>query len=104
MAAFLHGLLCLLLVILLHILCSLLALDLLFAQLVARCVVDDIHDTHLSCAILRAPCKISVVNAQGSVLSVAAAAADRSDALLAELAQGRRPAHLELALLLVNVS
>ena len=63
----------------------------------------NIHNAQIACATLGALCIISVTNAQGSVLSVATAAANRSNALLAQFAQGRRSAHFELAFLLVDV-
>merc|ERR1719373_2479 len=72
-------------------------------QLVARGIVDDIQDTDLLRAILGAPREVAVVDAQSSVLHVAAAAANGPNTLGAELAQGGGPAHLELALLLVDV-
>merc|ERR1712127_1004401 len=55
-------------------------------QLVARRVVDNIYETDLPGAILGAPSKITMVNAQRSVLHVAASATNRAHALLAELA------------------
>merc|ERR550525_1075188 len=57
-------------------------------QLVAGRIVDNIHKTNFPRAILRTPGEIAVVDPQSPVFPVAAAASNRADALLAELAQG----------------
>merc|ERR1719343_105402 len=73
-------------------------------QLVASRIVDHIQDTNLLRAILRAPSEVAAVLTQGAELQVATAATHRAHTLGAELAQGCRAAHLELALLLVDVA
>merc|ERR1719408_169799 len=73
-------------------------------QLVACGVVHNIQDTHLLCAVLRTPCVVSTVQAQGSVLHVSSTAANHTDALGSELGHRRWASHFKLPLLLVNVA
>merc|ERR1719197_2059660 len=73
-------------------------------ELVVRSVVDDVHDLALARRVLAAPAEVARVQAQRPNLRVPAAAAHQTHALRADLRHGRRAAHLELALLLVNVA
>ena len=73
-------------------------------QLIAGGIVDHIKDTHFLGAILRAPGKIAGIQAQSAVLVVATPAPHRADTLATKLGHGWRATHLELPLLLVNVT
>merc|ERR1719510_2541036 len=73
-------------------------------ELVAGGVVDHIEQAHLPCAVLRAPGKVAGVQPESAVLLVPAAAPHSADPLLAQLAERHGPAHLILALLLVDVA
>merc|ERR1719243_83864 len=70
-------------------------------QLVVRGVVDDVQNTGLARADLRAPGVVARLEAERAELFVAAARADLGDLLDADFGVGRRPAELELALLAV---
>merc|ERR1719473_800056 len=72
-------------------------------KLVVCGVVDNVHDTRLAGAVLGPPRVIPRVQAQCTILHVTSTAADEAHTLLTHSCHRRRPSHLELALLLVNV-
>merc|ERR1719420_1173762 len=73
-------------------------------ELVVRGIVDDVHDLALPRRVLASPAEVARVQAQRPNLRVSAAAANHTHALRADLRHGRRAAHLELALLMVDVA
>ena len=68
-------------------------------ELVVRWVVGDGNDTGLARAALRGPGEVTAVQAQGAVLVVAAAGADRVDTLGADTGVGTLASSFESALL-----
>merc|ERR1719421_1584634 len=73
-------------------------------KLVVRGVVDNVHDLALPRRVLASPAEVAGVQTQRPNLRVPAAATNHAHALHADLRHGRRAAHLELALLLVDVA
>merc|ERR1711934_603981 len=71
-------------------------------QLVVGRVVDDVEDTRLACAYLRAPGEVARVQAHRPELGVATAATHSVHTLCANLRHRHLPTHLILALLVVN--
>lgn len=71
-------------------------------ELVVGGVVDNVENLALLGNGLGAPAEVASIDAEGSVLVVAASAANRPDARLTKLGHGRLAAHLELSLLLVD--
>merc|ERR1719329_937491 len=73
-------------------------------QLVAGSIVDDIEDTNLFGAVLGAPCIVTALQPQSTILHVATTSSHNANSLCSELGHGRRSSHLELPLLLVDVA
>merc|ERR1719163_2389021 len=73
-------------------------------ELVVRGVVDNVHDLALARSVLASPAEVAGIQTQRPNLAVAAAATHVTHALRTDLRHGRRAAHFELALLLVNVA
>merc|ERR1719284_882071 len=72
-------------------------------QLIAGGIVHDVQEANLLGDVLGAPSVVATVEPQCAVLHVAPTATHRAHALLAKLAECAGAAHLELALLLVEV-
>merc|ERR1719331_2688123 len=73
-------------------------------ELVVRGVVDHVHDFALARRVLASPAEVAGIQTQRPNLRVAAAATNNTHALHTHFRHGRRAAHFELALLLVDVA